>query len=125
MKLNIEENTTSYQIQRIDADSVTVNNKTYSQSIIIMPNQVITWEVTTFDELQVKHFQYLCDLQPELVLLGTGNVSRFPTPDLLSPLMDAKIGLEVMNNTAACHTYTLLTIEGRKVAAALMFGVNR
>ncbi|MCK5878050.1 MAG: Mth938-like domain-containing protein [Candidatus Marithrix sp.] len=120
MKLNIEENTTSYQIQRVDSGSITVNNKIYSENIIIMPSQVIAWDISSFEALQVKHFQYLCDLQPELILLGTGNISRFPTPDLLVPLIDAKVGLEVMNTTAACHTYTLLSIDGRKVVAALI-----
>ncbi|MBE9563169.1 MAG: Mth938-like domain-containing protein [Proteobacteria bacterium] len=120
MKLSLEENATSYQIQRIDDNSITVNNKVYSQNIIIMPHQIITWDVTNFEDLQVSHFQQLHNLQPELVLLGTGNISRFPTPELLVPLIDAKIGLEVMNTIAACHTYTLLTIEGRKVAAALI-----
>jgi len=122
MKLSLDENTTnSYQIQRIDADSITVNNKIYSQNIIIMPNQIVTWNIANFAELTVKHFQQLRDLQPELVLLGTGDKSRFPAQELLIPLIEAKIGLEVMNTTAACHTYSLLVIEGRKVAAALIF----
>ncbi|MDM8567415.1 Mth938-like domain-containing protein [Candidatus Halobeggiatoa sp. HSG11] len=121
MKLSLEENTNSYQIQRVDDDNVTVNNKVYSQNIIIMSHQIVTWDVANFEDLQIQHFQQLCDLQPELVLLGTGNASRFPSPELLVPLFNAKIGLEVMNITAACHTYTLLTIEGRNVATALIF----
>ncbi len=120
MKLSLDENTTSYQIQRIDSNSITVNNKVYSQNVIVMPNKIINWNATNFETLQVSHFQQLLDLKPELVLLGTGNISRFPTTELLVPLIEAKIGLEVMNTIAACHTYTLLRIEGRNVAAALL-----
>jgi uncharacterized protein len=40
---------------------------------------------------------------------------------LLRPLIEARIGYEVMDVAAACRTYNLLTSEGRKVAAALLF----
>ena len=120
MKLSLDENTTSYQIQRVDSNSITVNNKVYSQNIIVMSNKIVVWDVTNFANLQVSDFQQLCDLQPELVLLGTGNISIFPATELLVPLIEAKIGLEIMNTIAACHTYTLLRSEGRKVAAALL-----
>jgi uncharacterized protein len=121
MKFTLKENTTNYQIQRIDSSSVTVGNKTYSQNIIITPNQIITWDVINFKDLKVSHFEQLRDLQPELALLGTGDKSRFPIPKLLVPLMEAKIGLEVMNTAAACRTYTLLTTDDRNVAVALLF----
>ena len=47
--------------------------------------------------------------------------SAFPSPALLRPLIEARIGYEVMDVAAACRTYNLLTSEGRKVAAALLF----
>ncbi len=120
MKLSLDENITSYQIQRIDSNGITVNNKVYSQNIIVMPNKIVDWNATSFTNFQVSDFQQICDLQPELVLLGTGDISIFPDTELLVPLIEAKIGLEIMNTIAACHTYTLLRSEGRKVAAALL-----
>jgi uncharacterized protein len=68
-------------------------------------------EVTTFEQLR--------ELRSEVVLLGTGTRQRFPSPRLTRALMDARIGLEVMDTHAACRTYNILVGEGRRVAAAL------
>jgi uncharacterized protein len=35
-------------------------------------------------------------------------------------LIEARIGLEVMDTGAACRTYNILAGEGRKVAAAIL-----
>jgi uncharacterized protein len=62
----------------------------------------------------------LLALHPSIVLLGTGEQLSFPPPALLAVFYRAKIGIEVMNNGAACRTYSVLMSEGRKVAAALL-----
>ena len=46
---------------------------------------------------------------------------RFPRPELTRALIEARIGLEVMDIQAACRTYNILAAEERKVAAALLF----
>jgi uncharacterized protein len=56
-----------------------------------------------------------------VVLLGTGWRQRFPAPALMRPLMDERIGYEIMDLPAACRTYNILMAEGRYVAAALLF----
>jgi uncharacterized protein len=37
----------------------------------------------------------------------------------MQPLMQQRIGFEVMDTAAACRTYNILMSEGRRVAAAL------
>jgi uncharacterized protein len=86
-----------------------------------MPESINDWNVERFDALNVTHFEKLCALRPEVVLLGTGQKNRFPSPDLLVPLINEGIGVEVMDMQAACRTYMILMVEGRKVAAALLF----
>jgi len=54
------------------------------------------------------------------VLLGTGTTLRFPPPRLTRPLVEAGVGLEVMDTAAACRTYNILQGEGRNVVAALI-----
>jgi uncharacterized protein len=39
----------------------------------------------------------------------------------MRPLMEARIGIEVMNLGSACRTYNVLVAEHRQVAAALFF----
>jgi uncharacterized protein len=63
----------------------------------------------------------LAGLDREIVLLGTGRLLRFPRPELLRPLVQAGVGVEVMDVQAACRTYNILASEERKVAAALLF----
>jgi uncharacterized protein len=62
----------------------------------------------------------MVDLKPELVLIGTGSRQRFPKPELLKALVQAKIGFEIMNSQAACRTYNILVGEGRQVLLALI-----
>ena len=68
---------------------------------------------------QWRDFARLLDYEPEIVLLGTGDVQRFPHPRLLAPLGEAHVGIEAMDTSAACRTFNILVAEGRRVAAAL------
>ncbi|HID98731.1 MAG TPA: hypothetical protein EYP59_00355 [Thiotrichaceae bacterium] len=121
MKLHLDLSDDShYQIQRVDSQSVTINDKVYSHNIIVLPNSISDWDVENFDTLEVAHFQQLCALRPELVLLGTGQKIHFPATELLVPLINEGIGVEVMDTPSACRTYTILMAEGRKVLAALL-----
>lgn len=62
----------------------------------------------------------LISLSPELVLFGTGARLSFPDREILWPLQQKGIGVEVMDTGAACRTYNILVSEGRNVAAALL-----
>lgn len=110
-----------YHIDRYDANSVVINEKSYSHSLLVMSDYLSDWQVESFDALTVAHFERLRALQPEVVLLGTGHKLRFPTAELLAPLINVQIGVEVMDRQAACRTYNLLAGDGRRVVAALLF----
>ena len=121
MNLHLELNNSKYQIQQLDSHGVTISGKVYTNSLIIMPDYLKDWDVEKFEMLDVSHFQQICTLQPELLLFGTGQKIHFPAPQLIAPLLNQKIGVEVMDTAAACRTYTILIAEGRQVAAALLF----
>lgn len=100
---------------------VEVNETRYTHSLIVLPARLLAdWGATDFDTLDVVHFERLAELNPELVLLGTGATHRFIHPAIGRPLTDAGIGLECMTTAAACRTYNILMSEGRHVAAALL-----
>jgi len=80
----------------------------------------LAWNCTHFDQLTAEHFTLLADLQPELVIFGSGTRLRFPPPAFLRALMGLRIGLETMDTLAACRTYNILAGEGRQVIAALL-----
>ena len=101
---------------------VMVNHQRHEQNLVVLRDRVLTdWQPAGFDELDAGDFALLAQLKPEIVLLGTGERLRFPRPELTRALMEARIGLEVMDIQAACRTYNFLAAEERKVAAALLF----
>ena len=103
------------------ADFVLVNAMRYESSILVMPEALVPWQAASFAELKEEDFSPLVAMQPEVVLLGTGETLRFPHPRLTRRLAEARIGVEVMDVQAACRTYNILMAEERKVAAALLF----
>lgn len=78
------------------------------------------WPCTHFDELTDAHFAPLAAQKPELVVFGSGAVTRFPRPAWIRALVEAGIGVEAMDTGAACRTYNILAGEGRRVIAALL-----
>jgi uncharacterized protein len=92
---------------------VLVNGQRHEASLIVTPEQVSPWDVSSFEKID---FERLRGLRMEIVLLGTGARQRFPHPSLAASVP----GLEVMDVKAACRTYNILVAEGRKVAAALL-----
>ena len=98
-----------------------VNGARYESSLVVLPDRIVEdWNVQTFDALTQDNISALALLKPELVLLGTGEVLRFPDSKLLASLVAAGIGAEIMDTRAACRTYNILAEEGRNVAAALI-----
>jgi uncharacterized protein len=122
MKLH---NTSTQQYQTItayDEDGVEINLARYSYSLMVMPEMPpVAWSVTSFDALTAEHFEQINAADPDVVILGTGPKQRFVHPRLTSSLTSRRIGVECMDNQAACRTYNILMAEGRKVALALIF----
>ena len=93
----------------------------YRDNLVLTPESVIPgFAPSGFDGLAESDFAALLGHKPELVLFGTGAALRFPDPELTRALIDARVGLEVMDTPAACRTYNILAAEGRSVVAALL-----
>jgi uncharacterized protein len=59
-------------------------------------------------------------LDPEIILLGTGQRQIFPAASFGAQFLRAGIGFEVMDTAAACRTYNVLAAEQRRVVAMLL-----
>ncbi|WP_114690350.1 Mth938-like domain-containing protein [Polynucleobacter necessarius] len=100
---------------------VEINKTPYAHAVVLSSNGAISeWSAQTFAAIEAHHFAQLVDLKPELILIGTGGRQRFPKPELLKTLIEAKIGFEVMDSQAVCRTYNILVGEGRQVLLALI-----
>lgn len=123
MKLHAN-NTQKYQtVTAYDESGVEINAVRFNHSLVVLPETPpVAWPVASFDELAPAHFEAIQAMQPQVVILGTGNTQRFVHPRLVSALTAAHVGVESMDNHAACRTYNILMAEGRKVALALIMG---
>jgi uncharacterized protein len=93
----------------------------YRENLLVTAERIVTgWAPGGFDALAESDFAALAALAPEVALLGTGASLRFPHPRLTRALIDAGIGLEVMDTPAACRTFNILAAEGRRVAAGVL-----
>jgi uncharacterized protein len=102
---------------------VVVNEQRFERSVVVLPERIIVdWPASTFESLAAGHLAALAGLGSEILLLGTGARLRFPSPEILRPLRDAGIGVEVMDVPAACRTFNILLAEERRIAAALLLG---
>lgn len=122
MKLHTT-STRQYQtVTAYDAAGVEINAVRFTHSLIVMPEMApVAWPVGSFEDLTAENFAPIDAAQPDVVIVGTGARQRFIHPKLITALTARRIGVECMDNQAACRTYNILMAEGRKVALALIF----
>lgn len=121
MKLHLDNPSSRNLVTGYGAGYVAINHRHYEASLILLPDRIVeTWSAGSFEALAERDFEAILALEPEVLLLGTGERQRFPAPGLLRPLIEVRIGYEVMDLPAACRTFNILMAEGRRVAAALL-----
>ena len=121
MKIHLESGFGQNLIRAYAPGRITINEEVYTRSVVVTPQQIIAeWPPASFSDLREEHFEIIVALKPEVVILGTGGRLQFPAPSLTRDLVDARIGLEVMNTGAACRTYNILMSDDRRVVAALL-----
>lgn len=111
-----------YLITKYTDDSVVVNETVYTTSLLIAATSLSPWRPQTLSEVTQMDFMPVIELKPSVFILGVGNTHQFPAPDVLKPLYEARIGVEIMTTAAACRTFNVLVNEGRPVVAGLLRG---
>jgi uncharacterized protein len=98
-----------------------VDDEVYRETVIVSASAVLgVPELRDVNDLLDLDPLLIFSLDPELVLLGTGQRQVFPAASFRSQFLSAGIGLEVMDTGAACRTYNVLVAERRRVVAVLM-----
>lgn len=104
------------------AGEVRLRSGVFTKSLIVTAEAIhADWNPPPLDSLSIDDFSRLLDQPPDVLLLGTGSTQRMPAPELFAAFAAKRVGLEVMDNRAACRTYNLLLSESRNVALALLF----
>ena len=121
MQLSHELPDYAFTLRSADGQTARVNDRTLSASFILSPQQLVEdWPVRAGEPLQAEDLAPLLALDPELVVLGTGDKQVFPPAATMAACLTRGIGLEVMTNAAAARTYSVLAAEGRRVAAGFV-----
>jgi uncharacterized protein len=98
-----------------------INDVVHHETVIVSASTVLALpEVRGMDELAVLDPSRILALEPELVLLGTGQRQIFPVGSFRAQFLSAGIGFEVMDTGAACRTFNVLVAEQRRVVALLL-----
>ncbi len=121
MKLTLDTYDTSLVIQGYQGHSIQIDDKDYGASLILSPRQLLPdWKPQSIDSLTAEDFQPVLELDPEIILLGTGEKLVFPPTEVLLSVYQKGLGIEIMDTAAACRTYNILASENRNVTAALI-----
>jgi uncharacterized protein len=100
--------------------AVRIGDDWISGHTVVSPNAIIReWCVNTPDALALVDLEAALELEPEILIIGTGRRLVIPRTDLMGPLGARGIGVEIMDTPAACRTYNVLAHEWRRVVAAL------
>lgn len=125
MKIHIERGAT-YRVHSYAAGSVTVargeSMQTLTAPALLQPDAAPLAWAGAQPMPPLAAFEALLDYAPELVLYGSGARLRFPGGPVMRLFHARGIGFETMDTFAACRTYNVLSLEGRRVLAALLIG---
>ena len=130
MQMNHDIDVTAYSIRAYSPNEVRINlpvsdgefrQQSLQTSFIMARKQLIeNWQPEEISQLNETHLLQIGELAPEVVIIGTGDTLNFPSQQLLSTFPSQGIGVEFMDNAAACRTYNILMHEGRAVVLALI-----
>ena len=121
MEFHLEVPQDHFFIRSVSAQGIRVNDDYYSEPLIISGQRIVPdWGVGSVDDIDEANLQAIFDLQPEIILIGTGAIQVFLPPAIQVHFFRRKIGFEVMTTDAACRTFNVLASEGREVVAGLM-----
>jgi uncharacterized protein len=121
VQLNLERPDYQFFLRGADGRQALVNDRTLTRSFVVAPDALVEdWPVADAMAMHPGDLEPALALQPELVVLGTGDVQRFPPAAVMAAALGRGIGLEVMTNAAAARTYSVLAGEGRRVVAAFV-----
>jgi uncharacterized protein len=121
-KLNLHHDASITLVRSYSDGILLIADTEYTCSTIVTSQGCRRWALSSIESLTSADFAAVFELgfRPELVLLGTGKTLQFPSAEQTRTLLDAQIGLEVMDTAAACRTYNILADDGRQVVACLL-----
>lgn len=124
MKLYQDNNANTNVITGYGDDHVMISKTRHEGNVLVSAGEVVSdWAPHAGGDLaglSAEDLARAAELGAEILIVGTGRRQRFPHPQLLRGLIEARIGFEFMDFAAACRTYNILVAEGRAVVLGLL-----
>jgi uncharacterized protein len=109
-------------IRSVSDAGIQVVDDFYLSSLVLSTHEVIPdWPVKKAGDIERHHLERVLELNPEIVIVGTGQTQVFLPPELMMFFYERNVGIEVMTTDAACRTFNVLVSESRNVVAALIY----
>lgn len=104
-----------------DDNYLQVDAQRIHSSLMLHSNELTApWGPETLADICSEHFAAIFATPPEVLLIGTGRRTAFPSPEVMQVLDAANLGYECMDSRAAARTYNILAEEGRTVSVVLL-----
>ena len=121
MEFNLEIPDNHLFIRSAGEQGIRINDDYYTSPFIVATQRIVPeWPVNSVDDIDEAALQMIFELEPEVVLIGTGKHQIFLPPAVQMYFYRNGTGFEVMTTDAACRTFNVLAAEGREVVAALL-----
>ena len=121
MEFNLEVPENQFFIRSVSENGIRVHENLFNKPFIISGQRIVPeWDVASVSDINVENLQGIFDMEPEVILIGTGNTQVFLPPAIQVHFLRRNVGFEVMTTDAACRTFNVLVAEGRQVVAALL-----
>ncbi|HWG70735.1 MAG TPA: MTH938/NDUFAF3 family protein [Steroidobacteraceae bacterium] len=121
MRFTQDSSSAAYLVRSYGGGELRINEEVYRDAVLLSATTVQSMpELRRMDDLAALDPARILALDPELVLLGTGERQIFPAASFRARFLSAGIGFEAMDTGAACRTFNVLVAEQRRVAALLM-----
>ncbi len=117
-----EDSSSNFTIQAVSENGIVIADRHISHSVLVSAEAVQDWPPGSVAELTAEHMAQCAALQPEVIIIGTGQQQVFLPMEHAAGLQGQGIGVEIMANHAACRTFNVLLSEDRRVVLALMLG---
>jgi uncharacterized protein len=107
-------------IRQVEPGLIRIGTEAYSSDFALTADGPVTeFSVPDIAELKEAHLATLLEMEPELIIIGTGWQPVLPPRELVFAMARRGVGIEVMDTPAACRTFNILVAEGRRPAAII------
>ena len=102
-------------------DFFQLGNDRIESSLIFNHGEVTSpWVEGDMTTLTVDDLKWMESNKPEVLVIGTGRRTAFPSHEVMDYLASLHVGYECMDSLSAARTFNILVTEGRNVSAAML-----